>query len=376
MEKIRRYDLDWLRILVFGLLIFYHVGMFFVPWGWHIKNNEISGDMRWPMLFVNQWRLASLFLISGMGTRFALSFRTGKEFSMERIKRLLIPLIFGMLVIVAPQVYFERLANDQFTGSYFQFFPSEYFNGIYPSGNFSWHHLWFLPYLLIFSLILSPLFVFLRDHPNNKFINWNKRIIKLKWGLLIYIIPLYLTEAFLEPFFPVTHALVDDWFTFFNFLIIFFYGFLFISCKNEFWIAIDRLKRPALIGGVLAFSLFIFIIHYEDNIYRHFTEALVKVLNMWLWLIAIFGYGAHYLNKQSKRLKYLNEAVYPFYILHQTITVTAAYYLMNLDWSITVKFIILSVITFGGSWMIYEFVRRFNFLRPLFGLKGKFRSSV
>ena len=63
MAKIRRYDLDWLRVIVFGLLIFYHVGMFFVPWGWHIKNNEIYGWLRYPMLFVNQWRLPILFVI-------------------------------------------------------------------------------------------------------------------------------------------------------------------------------------------------------------------------------------------------------------------------------------------------------------------------
>ena len=146
METTRRYDIDWLRVLVFGLLIFYHVGMFFVPWGWHIKNNIIYEWPMWPMRFLNQWRLPILFVISGMGTYYALNKRNGWQFAGERIKRLLVPLLFGMAVIVPVQVYAERVVNGQFNGSYFDFWPSQAFEGVYPVGNLSWHHLWFLPF--------------------------------------------------------------------------------------------------------------------------------------------------------------------------------------------------------------------------------------
>ena len=119
MEKrIRRYDLDWLRVIVFALLIFYHVGMFFVPWGWHIKNERIYNDLIWPMLFLNQWRLPILFTISGMGTYYALSKRNLRQFSWERGWRLGVPLLFGMLLIVPPQIYIERLVDGDFTGTY------------------------------------------------------------------------------------------------------------------------------------------------------------------------------------------------------------------------------------------------------------------
>ena len=150
-SSIRRYDLDWLRVIVFGLLIFYHVGMFFVPWGWHVKNNSIYDWLRWPMLFLNQWRLPILFVISGMGTFYALGKRGMGKFMWERFLRLGIPLVVGMLLIVPPQVYVERLAEGQFTGSYWAFFSTIAFDGVYPEGNLSWHHLWFLPYLLVFS---------------------------------------------------------------------------------------------------------------------------------------------------------------------------------------------------------------------------------
>ncbi|MCB1173374.1 MAG: acyltransferase [Leptospiraceae bacterium] len=147
----RRHDIDWVRLIAFDLLILYHVGMFFVAGkGWHIKNNELSEALLYPMDFINQWRLPILFVISGMGTRFALSQRTGWEFLKKRFQRLVIPLLFGMVVIVAPQVYIERIVQGHAYHSFIDFYP-HYFDGIYQKngggGNFSWHHLWFLPYL-------------------------------------------------------------------------------------------------------------------------------------------------------------------------------------------------------------------------------------
>ena len=369
-EKIRRYDLDWLRVIVFGLLIFYHVGMFFVPWGWHIKNNVIYEELRWPMLFVNQWRLSILFVISGMGTCFALSFRTGKQFALERIKRLWLPLAFGMVMIIPPQVYLERLVNGAFTGSYLEFFTTAAFAGIYPSGNFSWHHLWFLPYLLIYSLLLIPIFLYLRSHPEASLLKWLRKTVNRPYGLYLFIIPLYFTEALLEPFFPVTHALVGDWFAFFNYLILFLYGFLLISVQGNFWKAVERIRPRALAIGIIAFTGLLLIWQLQDNIYVHFVEALIKVINTWSWILVLFAYSAKFLNRKSALLSYCNTAVYPFYILHQTITIILGYYLLHSTLGFWPKFLIMSIGTFLFSWVAYEFViRRVSWLRPLFGLK-------
>lgn len=204
-SKLRRFDLDWLRVIVFTILIFYHVGMFFVPWDWHIKNNEVSESFRWPMLFVNQWRLSSLFLISGMGTCFALSHRTVRLYLRERLHRLFLPLIFGMLIIVPPQVYVERLVNLQINSSYFQYFPMHAFTGIYPEGNLSWHHLWFLPYLLIFSIVLTPLFIKLRSNPESVFLNKQRQFLKNPYFLFVYAIPFHcsLSRRSLNHFFQL-----------------------------------------------------------------------------------------------------------------------------------------------------------------------------
>ncbi len=369
---IRRYDLDWLRVIVFGLLIFYHVGMFFVPWGWHIKNNVIYDWLRWPMLFLNQWRLPILFVISGMGTYYALGKRSMGKFAWERFLRLGIPLVVGMILIVPPQIYFERVVEGAFSGSYWEYFTTIAFDGIYPEGNTSWHHLWFLPYLLVFSWILAPLFVYLRKH-QTRFIDWVKRTIQKTWGIYIFVIPLYFAESLIQPFFPITHALVDDWFNFTFSIILFFYGFVLIATGDVFWQTIANIKYKALILGIIGFSgQTIIWLFFEDGYVIHFTEALLKVVNIWSWILALFAFAAKYLNKPSSGLAYANRAVYPFYILHQTITVGIAYYLMNLDWGLFPKAMILIVGTFGISWLIYDLIiLRIPILHPLFGLKGK-----
>ncbi|NNE03174.1 MAG: acyltransferase family protein [Eudoraea sp.] len=369
----RRHDLDWLRVIVFGLLIFYHVGMFFVPWGWHIKNNVEYPWMRYPMLFLNQWRLPILFVISGMGTYYALNKRTALQFSMERIKRLFLPLVVGMLLIVPPQVYIEKFSNGKFLGSYVDFWPSKAFIGVYPEGNLSWHHLWFLPYLLLFSLALLPLFLYMRKHPENSFLLWLKNIVENKYGIFWFVLPLYLFESLIEPFFDITHALIDDWFAIINYAALFFFGFLLISVKEQFWKTVSQHRRFYLICGLVGFTLLLsLILTFEDSVWRHFAEAFLKVFNLWSWVLALFGYASKYLNRPSRALAYTNEAVYPFYILHQTITIIIGYYLMDLKWGLATKFSLLTIGTFGGSWLLYEFViRRWTLIRPLFGLKLK-----
>lgn len=367
----RRYDLDWLRVIVFGLLIFYHVGMFFVPWGWHIKNNEIYDWLRYPMLFVNQWRLPILFVISGMGTAYALQQRNAWQFIGERCKRLLIPLIFGMLVVVPPQVYFERLSQGQFSGSYFDFWPDLAFEGVYPTGNLSWHHLWFLPYLLCYSILLTPVFIYLRNHPESRLLKQMHKLAASPARLYLLILPLYLLESLVEPFFKVTHNLTNDWFTFSNFLLLFLYGFLLISVKESFWNTVKQYRRNFLIIGLSGFSLMISIrLIFADSTPVHFIEALFKVTGFWSWILALIGYAAQYLSHNSRILTYSNRAVYPFYILHQSITITIGYYLKNLDWGLLPKASIMVLGTFLISWLFYEFlIRRIRLLRLLFGIK-------
>lgn len=367
----RRYDLDWLRVGVFGLLIIYHVGMYYIPWSWHINSTPTHSGLRWPMLFLNQWRLPILFVISGMGTGLALKKRTSLEFIRERFKRLFIPLLFGMCVIVPPQVWVERVINEGYTLSLWHYYINDAFEGIYPSGNFSWHHLWFLPYLLIYSIILSPIFIYLNHNSNGAILRWTKHILTRRAaGIYIFIIPLFLIEAFVEPFFPVTHALIDDWFTFLFYIVLFFYGFLLINLRDRWWLTLDKLRPVLLPIGILTFCCYYGIKQFEDSTVVHFVEAAIKVTNLWTWILILFAYSARHLNHENRSIKYANRAVYPFYILHQTITILLIYWIRNIELPLYLEAFYLIAGTFLICWILYHFViRPIKVLHPFFGMK-------
>ena len=371
----RRYDIDALRVIVFGLLIFYHVGMFFVPWVFHIKNSVIYEGLQVPMIFLNQWRLPLLFVISGMGTYFNISKRKGWGFAKERFVRLFIPLVVGILFIVPPQVYFERLDTGQFTGNYFGFWPSQAFNGVYPEGNFSWHHLWFLPYLFLFSCVLIPVFLYLKNHPEAWIIRKAKSLVSGKWGIFVFAIPLVFWEGLLRSRFPSTHALIGDWYNIVNYCTLFFYGFLLVTLQDILWKNVIKNRQFYLITAVVVFILLIFISLLTEKFPSpgvSFIGVIGRAINEWAWILVMIGYAATYLNKPSKLLAYSNEAVYPFYILHQTVIIALGYYLKNVEMGLLFKFSIMVIGTFGISWLIYEFgIRRFAWIRPLFGMKKK-----
>uniref|UniRef100_S0DDT0 Putative acyltransferase n=1 Tax=termite gut metagenome TaxID=433724 RepID=S0DDT0_9ZZZZ len=370
----RRYDIDSLRVIAFALLILYHVGMFFVPWGFHLKNNVIYPEIRFPMLFLNQWRLPLLFVISGMGTWFALGKRSGGQFAGERLKRLLVPFLFGCLFIVPPQIYFERLAQGAFSGSYFfDFWPANFTTGAYPEGNISWHHLWFILYLLIFSLLLIPAFFYLKKHPECRMIRWTQALTKKRFGLYAFVIPLFILQATLSDRFPSTNALVGDWFNLANYCTLFFFGFLLLTTGDGFWNNVTRNRWMYLGFGAVCFPLLILgRMTPGDFFLKGELLFLVGALNMWSWILAIFGFAATCLNRPSKAISYANEAVYPFYILHQTVLIVLAYYLMDIDMAFWPKFSIMVVGTFGGCWLIYEFcIRRWSVMRLLFGMKRR-----
>lgn len=369
----RRYDIDYLRVIAFGLLIFYHVGMFFVPWRFHINNNVVYEGLIFPMLFLNQWRLSLLFVISGMGTYFALSKRTGFQFAKERIRRLFIPFIVGMIFIVPPQVYIERRDKGEFIGSFLNYCRTDIFVGAYPEGNISWHHLWFILYLLIFSLVLIPVFLHLRKYTEVWILRRLRFFASKRFGIYIFLIPLFLWQILLAPHYPQTNGLFNDWFNLINYCTLFFFGFLLLSLKDVFWKTVTENRLRYLACGIIAF-LMLMCLWYAIPSFpaKEYLSALVKVFNIWSWILTLIGYATVYLNKPSHKLGYLNEAVYPFYILHQTIIVILGYYLKDIDMGFFPKFGIMVIVTFGLCWLIYEFgIRRFSLIRPLFGLKKK-----
>jgi glucans biosynthesis protein C len=369
----RRLDLDWLRVLAFGLLIFFHSGMPFVPWTWHIKNDEHSAVLETIMGFLHQWRLPLLFLVSGAAARLALGRRSAGAFARERLRRLGLPLLFGILVLVPPQVYFERVRSQAFEGSFLAFYP-HFFEGVYPVGNFSWHHLWYVVYVLVFSLVSLPLLTLLRGRGRSALIRMTDFLARP--GALLLLVPLPLIIAFaLERRWPETNNLFADWYNVAISLTLFLYGYAIYSSATLL-AAIERQRRVALGIGIAAYLTY-FALMRSETVFPFALFAPIDTVFVIAWLLAIIGYAARYLRHGGPVLRYATEAVYPFYILHQTVTVALAYYITPWTLGVWPKYLLVAAGTFAITWVLYEFpIRRTGFLRPLFGLKPAGRPAV
>lgn len=376
----RKYYLDWLRVIAFYLLIFYHVSMIFVPWDFHIKNNITLEWFETWMAFLNQWRLPLLFMISGMVIFYSMGKRTGGQVVLERSKRLLIPLTFGIFIIVPPQIYFERISDGLVYANYFEFWKTVFDFVPFPlGGSLSWHHLWYILYIYVYSLVALPFFLFLRSERSESlkartsdFINRNPL------SIYLLIIPFMIFYFTLARKFPTTHALIDDWYNHCVSFSFFILGFL-ISAFSGLWNTIvEKRKLSLIIASVPAIILVLFVWGPTLELFDESQSSFIYYYGImkWsftiCWLLAILGYSKFIFYKTNKFLKYANESVYPLYILHQSIMIIFGYYIIQLNWGVYTKFFVILIITFGGSFLFYElFIKRFNIMRLLFGMKPK-----
>ncbi|GAA5442227.1 glucans biosynthesis protein C [Microbulbifer sp. NBRC 101763] len=375
----RRYDIDALRVIAFGLLILYHLGMAYVAeWSWHVKSANQSETLQLIMLAVNQWRMPLLFLISGAATHFLFNKLGSTGFLLRRLKQLLIPLLFGILVIVPPQAYYEALSNGviepgylSFLWRYFSFqpWPANSFAGSHVG--FTWNHLWYLPYLLCYTLVIIPVAHYLRNK-QSLLKHWISGI--KSWHLvLLPLLPLTLYGLFLFPHFGgINYAVVGDWYTHAQFFTFFFIGYLLVSSQAP-WQLLTRLRIFLLFAAPACFGLFLlFTRTIEENSFpgQSLINLIIIYTNRWLWLLLVLAWGNHYLNRPFSWLPYATEAVYPWYILHQTITVTAIFKLRSLSLGPIVEPLLVLAITIVGCLAIHELlIRRIPLLRLLFGLK-------
>ena len=357
----RYHFLDWLRVIAIALLLFYHTGMLFVGWDWHITNVETLPALWLPMTIAHRLRMPLLFVIAGAGMWFAAQRRSGAQLFGERTLRLLVPAVAGMFIIVPPQVFIERVAHDEWQGGYLQFFVQRVLRfEPYPAGDFSWHHLWFIVYLYVYVLLLVPL------------VRWWRPARELKPGAWLYLLalPLGLNEALLKPRFPETHALVSDWYIFNHYLLLTSYGIAIASLGGAWdWFAARRrvslAAALALLGGGW--------VAFEQGLIARNTpaDALFSNVFTWVWLLVFLGYGRHHLNRSSRWLEWAREASYPIYILHQTVIIGVAYFVIRQPWSPWLKYWLVLGACVPICALLYEGVRRLAILRVPFGIKPR-----
>lgn len=367
----RRHDIDWLRIIAIILVLYFHTAMIFTAeWGWHIKNDELSYLWLEFNFWLSRFRMPLLFFISGYGTFLALRKRSPLRYLKERHNRLMIPLLFAMIVIVPPQVYFERIFNGA-TLSYAEFWPTIFELIPYPEGNLSWHHMWFVLYLFVYSALLLPVFLYLRK--NNVQRSINSLIAKHSWvTYLILIIPAVAVYTLFTVNTNRTNALIGDW-GWMSYWATFFLAGYFAGIAPNMWSRIEKDTRT-LVG--LALLSTIVLNYFRWN--RLELEGLIEFVYLillptsgWLWLLAMLSLGKRYLNRNHPILAYANQAIYPFYILHQTIIIIIGYYIVTLvEEGILAKYLFVSTASFILSVAGYEFlIRPFRVMRFLFGVK-------
>jgi peptidoglycan/LPS O-acetylase OafA/YrhL len=375
----RRYDLDWLRVLAFLILILYHVAMFYVAdWGWHIKSADTSETLQYFMLLVNPWRMPLLFLISGAALWFASRKVTAWSLLKLRIVRLLPPLVLGMLVIVPPQMYFQILQAENVELSYTAFyrlyldmdtdaFPAHHT----PVGLITWNHLWFIPYLITYTLA----FVVLKPVLDRLAGVLNRVRVPL---ILLYVIPVLVLVQyvlFLKPYFPQTAALVGDWYSHALYFTLFLAGYVMAGQLRTVQTLVDS-RRICLGISLVTYLLFLLIqdgLIFSDpgSRFDWIARASIQTVNGWAWLLTVMAWAAAWLNRPSRALSYMNTAILPWYVLHQTITIILAWYLAPLGLNTWLEAFLVLAGTVVGCAISYELIRRTTVTRFLFGLKLK-----
>ena len=376
----RRADLDWLRVIAFGLLILYHAGMAWSGWSWHVTSPDSIDWLREVMRFLNRWRMPLIFVVSGAAVMLALGARTPGSFVADRLKRLLLPLVFGMIVLVPPQVYLERLWRGQFTGSFLQWLPQA-FHGTYPNGNTSWHHLWFLAYVLVLTLVLLPVFLWARSAGGRLVLSRAARFTArtgLQWTM---VLPLAASILWLAPLSHNVNGLIGDWHGLVTYGALLLYG-AFLFGSSDLLAALERQRLLSLALGVAAYATLyaLFIggaVRPVIPAELRPAYALLSAVNTMAWLFAILGFAHRHLVRRPAFLAEATEAVYPFYLLHQTVTVIAVYWLLTLGVPPVAGFFAAVLATFTGTWAIYAgLVRPWRWIRPLFGMKAWGRPPV
>jgi peptidoglycan/LPS O-acetylase OafA/YrhL len=372
----RRHDLDWLRIAAFALLILYHAGMAFVPWDWHIK----LARREWlepVMLFTNAWRLLLLFLISGIASAAMLgkAAEGGRmAFLASRSRRLLLPLLTGVLLVVPPQAWVEVQITGAWSGSFLAFWREEYFGFSAHLGPIlpTWNHLWFVVYLWAYTLLLALL-------PAPALSAWRRAAEHALAGGRLLWLPMLAIAAIriaLADRFPERHDLVSDWCVHWIYGGAFFIGAA-MGTAGPLWQGVARWWRAGLVLGVGGWAVAANIngLPGDPHGVLLLASRIARAVQAWGMIIGLLGAAQCWLAFDHSWRQPLAEAVFPAYLIHQTIIILVAFWLHPLDIGLAAKAALLLAATISGTWAFCTVTARVGWLRPLVGY-GPIRTAA
>ena len=377
--------LDWVRIIAFAMLVFYHVGMYYVTWDFHIKSPHAGAGLEPLMRLTNPWRMDLLFLVSGAATSFML-LRGGASGLLLRLraKRLLIPLVFGILVVVPPQSWLEVVQKHHYQGGYGDFmalYLTHYKGFCDVAGKClilpTWNHLWFLPYLFLYTLLL---WLGLRLWPT-MLERLGTQIGKVMSGFGLLVWPtlyLVLTLLLLRKSFPQNYSVWGDWFSHSQYLAMFILGAVLARAPTIIagtsWDIWQQMSQWRWIALALALAAWLILVQApwlvrEAQLPMRSIGPWAYSVQQWCAIVAALGFAHIHLNRDGPLRRYLTEAVFPVYILHQTLIILLAVMLKPVALEPWIEGPLLVLGTFAISFAGFELLRRMPWVRPLFGLR-------
>ncbi|HLK78431.1 MAG TPA: acyltransferase [Streptosporangiaceae bacterium] len=394
----RRPELDVMRALVVaGLVVFHSAMVFAVGTSWFVKDPRPSIGFSVFLLWGSLWGMPLLFLVSGMGVRHAMRSRTAWAFATERLGRLGIPFLTGLVLLVPPMFYLGQLAQPGFHQPYGRFWLAVLnvpgiARGLLPHGNwtsggvgFDPAHLWFLYVLLVFSLALLPLFWYLRGQHGTRLAGRvAKQAARHPLAMLATAaVPMIVTETVFGP-----DGSTGGWERL-AYVFPFLYGFL-IASDARFESALSRVRWPAVaVAAAATIGLLGWAVAAGPGVVSGAEPgwSALQGLAGWAWLAAIVGFVAAFTARRQtstatprpapareppwqRAARYTNQAVLPFYLLHEPVIVAAAWIIVRWHAPIGVKYPALVAVSFTATLALYELaVRRYRPTRFLFGMK-------
>jgi len=378
----RRHDIDWLRVLAMLGVFFFHNARFFDDLSWHVKNAEHSKVALAFVGFLSLWLMPLLMLVAGAGSWFALESKTGGRYMLERGKRLLVPLYtVGLLVLIPPQFYWDQVTNNRFDGSFLESCSSFLGTIELRPGlqflNFWSGHLWFLRSLFLYSALSLPLLLYSKSGSGGRSIlrlsGWCDR----RGGIFLFVLPILAVQVGLSPLLAGARVGAD-----FAYLLVFFISGYVLVADARFTRAIQRSGRLCLFLGAATFSILAYLVlgrgymgwQSPDYSLPCMAFRAATSLCTWCWLVLFLGLASSHLNSGSRLLAYANEAVLPFYLLHQTVILAIGWYVVPWHASMALKYAVITATSFVAIMAIHELViRRANVCRALFGMRMKTR---
>jgi peptidoglycan/LPS O-acetylase OafA/YrhL len=365
---IRLHYIDWLRVLAVLLLFPYHVSRVFNTEAFYVKSAALSTALDSVLAFISVWHMQLLFVLAGASTYFALRKRSARRYVGERFTRLGVPFVMGVFLVLIPvQTWYGARFNSGHEGSFSRYLVSGEFlqwniqGGGDFFGGFGLGHLWFIVVLLLVAVFALPLLAN-RGRGDVLLRGLSRRLAHPAWWLVAALL-IMLGAAVPDP----TDALEP-----FYYLVFFVLGYVGVRAPG-FMASAERYRLPALAAGVALAAWWVLSGSLRDALPDPSLQLtglnFLGALASWLVIVGILGYGRRYLNRESATLAYLAEGSYPIYLLHQTVIVVAAYYVVNLPAVEPLQWLTLLTVSVAATFALYELVRRFRTARFLFGMR-------